>query len=103
MSVFDVVTMLTMCSTINSSTRQQLYIYKGYPINKEGYNSVCKILPTAVTKAKQLQSECTPLKTHAFSRCRLHNTNNCVASHCVKQTCGNLWQCSQNVTPFPTD
>jgi len=33
MVVYDIVAMLTMCSVINSSTRQKLYTYKQYEVN----------------------------------------------------------------------
>jgi hypothetical protein len=52
-------------------------------------------------KEWEVQSWHAPLKTHAYTWCRLHNTHHDVASHCVKCTCGNWWQRCQHMTSFP--
>jgi len=53
------------------------------------------ILQNTETKAKQLQSQCGPLKINAYSCCRSHNIYTMILR-------GYWRQHSQNVTPFPT-
>lgn len=52
---------------------------------------------------KQLQSQCTALKTHGYSLSRLYSTCHDIASCCETSVRGNWWQCSWNVTSFSLD
>jgi len=49
---------------------------------------------------KQLQSQCTALKTHCYSHSRLYSTCHDIASCCGTCIHGNWWQCSWSVTLF---
>jgi len=46
---------------------------------------------------KQLQSQCTALKTHCYSHSRLYSTCHDIASCCGTCIHGNWWQCSWSV------
>lgn len=99
MPFFNVV---VTCSIIDGSTGRKLHIHSHTQSEHKRYiNDAHRILQSTEINIKQLESQCTPFKRHAYSCSRSHNTHDNDVRCCMTCTCENSWHCSWNVMSLP--